>query len=215
MFLLSAPNYQAQAGIGRNSPGLQNVTAILDTWAGPNCILQLELPSDWEEFRKEAPAIQVRDANKNPLVTQGTTSVYVKVGTMLIKTAFLICERLSVPYLRGASFIDRFVHWINIATLNLVIRDGSKTDIISRPVRVLPRCKTRVPVAGLGSRVSAKVRVEKPTRISAAIQGWVTVRTLREGTFVMEPRHELYPETGLIADNGLVTTMRTKTVRKV
>ncbi len=82
--------------------------------------------------------MQVRDANKNPLVTRGTIFMYVQVGTTLVKTEFLICERLSVPYLLGASSTDRFVQWINIATQTVVMRDASKMDISRRPVRVLP-----------------------------------------------------------------------------
>ncbi len=82
--------------------------------------------------------MQVGDANKNPLVTRGTISMYVEVGTMFVKTELLICEHLSVPHLRAASFIDLFVQWINIAAQTVVMRDGSKRDIIRRPVRVLP-----------------------------------------------------------------------------
>ncbi len=36
VFLLPAPNYKVQAGIGQHPSGLRNVTATLDTGAGPN-----------------------------------------------------------------------------------------------------------------------------------------------------------------------------------
>ncbi len=87
------------------------------------------------------------------------------------------------------------------------MRNWSKTDIIRRPVQVLPPLKLpRDSETGLDCRVSARVRVAKPTRVPAGTQRWVTVRTLLGSTFIMEQRHKLYARPGLIAANGLVNT---------
>ncbi len=149
--------------MGKNPSVLRNVTTIPDTGTGQNCILQSELRSGRQEFRKEAPATQARDANKNPLVTRGTISMNLQVWTTLEKTKFLTCECLSVHYLLGASFIDLFLQWIRIASQTVVMHDGSKTDISRRPVPgTSPAANAACHVTELGGRASAKVRVANP-----------------------------------------------------
>lgn len=67
VFLMRKENYKILCQVGASARDMHAVAAVMDTGAGPNCILEGELPIAVRSTVRQVPSFFVFDANGNPL----------------------------------------------------------------------------------------------------------------------------------------------------
>lgn len=103
--VIAKSNYTAYTYLGLHTQFMVRYLRVPDTGAGPNFVVEsVLLPQLQAQIRSHAiPAISL--ANKNPLKTIGTIILVVRLGQLVVKVEFIVCESLAVPVILGC---DRF-----------------------------------------------------------------------------------------------------------
>ncbi len=133
ILVLRAPNNKVQVGTALEPAHLCSEVAILDTGAGPNCVRRARLPAGWETGLLDAPAMRVRDANRNPLPVNCVISLYVQLGTTLVKGEFWCAK--SSPFLSSSNRISSASLFSELCHHPTVGSYGSKVGERLRPFR--------------------------------------------------------------------------------
>ena len=207
VFVMAKRNYKVYADIGSNRYLLCRKLAILDTGAGPNFIRISELDPDWKERIRHGPLPCVNDANDKPLKTVGTIEQIVRLGNLIVKLDFIVCESLAASVILGADFCDRFIEAIYPRKKSVELDDGSTVPIVRRP---LSRPPTAPPLPKEqeyrkdSGRTSPSIRVEKATTLAPGTQTFVSCVSQRHGTMIIEPIERLYENHLLAPTNGVV-----------
>ena len=207
VMVMARRNYKVYANIGVTVPLMQRMLAILDTGAGPNFIRRSELPKGSEAFMASGPLPNICDANNNPLRTIGMTKLPVRLGRLLVRVEFIVCDTLAAPVILGADYCDKFVEAIRPRQKLVELEDGSSVPITRRPMKRVGSVKS-LPFHPEDSksegRLSPKVKAATTTVIPPESQRFVLVTSVRCGLLVVQPHTPLYDRHGLCATNGVV-----------
>lgn len=84
------------------------VCAVLDTGAGPNFVRRGDLLRNDLHISSELNQT-TRDANFRPLNIVGTTALYVRFRSYVLKCHLYVCKRLATTYVLSGDFCDIFV----------------------------------------------------------------------------------------------------------
>lgn len=107
VLLLNYPNYKITTSFSLRPDLLATKVAFMDTGAGPNCVRYEYLSPGSMSHILASPLSKVNDANSKPTATVDIRSLFFQSCTTVVKTEFLICCQLSVPFILGTTFIDR------------------------------------------------------------------------------------------------------------
>lgn len=132
ILVLTRKNYKVYADVRPSIGLMRRMTAVLDTGAGPNLIRKSELPPGTEDRIAMGPSLDIRDANNRPLRTIGLIKLPVRLGRFLALMEFIVCERLAVPLILGASYFDKFVEAIYLRKRKVELADHSEIPIVRR-----------------------------------------------------------------------------------
>ena len=144
VLMMAKRNYKIYADIGLQKQLLAKKVAVLDTGAGPNCVRESDLPPGYEASMRYGPVPNIGDANNKPIAMKGYIAMLLRVGHFIVKTDFLVCERLAVPLILGRDFCDRFVKAIKRRKNRVELVNGCTVPIVRKPhIRKLYRFHQR------------------------------------------------------------------------
>lgn len=112
VMFMSKRNYRVISDVSSTSKCTIRVCAVLNTSAGPNFVRRGDLPSTDVQISSGLKQT-ISDAICRPLNEVGTSALYVRFGSYEVKCHFYVLERLSISYVLGGDFCDRFVEAIN------------------------------------------------------------------------------------------------------
>jgi hypothetical protein len=99
---LATRYYNISATVGVSATVLTPVSAILDTGAGPNLIMEKVLPEDWERYRIPGPPeFHIVGACWRRLLQKGNITLTAQLGTIKVQARFIILEGLAAEYILG------------------------------------------------------------------------------------------------------------------
>ena len=205
--LMAKRNYKVYASIGFSTRLVVRKLSVMDTGAGPNFIRKSELPDGKIREIRKTPLPEVTDANRNPIRMIGTIDLIVQLGNCMMRTEFIVCERLADPVILGCDFCDRFIEAIYPRKRLVELDDGSTVPIVRRPLKrdstapPLPAAQEYTPAKG---RASPKVKCSRAVILQPGTQTWVEVTTDRNGLLVVQPHDKLYQTGRVLATNGIV-----------
>ena len=205
--MMAKRNYKVYADFGFTPHLTIRKLTVLDTGAGPNCVRKSEIPEENLKKIRKGNTPRVTDANRNPINVIGTIDLVVRLGNILVKAEFLVCERLAAPAILGCDFCDRFVEAIYPRKRVVELEDGSTIPIVRRPLRrepdapKLPAVQEYVTPKG---RVSPNIRVARAVTLQPGTQTWVEVTSEKSGLVVVQPHEKLYQTGNICATNGVI-----------
>ena len=169
--LFKKRNYKVVVRVGTSETDAKEVTAILDTGAGPNLASKELLERSWLPRIRPTTDPGLTAATRQRIHVDGKILLTVRLGDLTARVYFGIVERLAVPLLLGTSFIDRFIDGVFPRTRQVV-------PIHSRPVAIVRAPLPPTPVRQTGPTT---VRVAQQRQIPAGTRVWAPVTTTSSG----------------------------------
>lgn len=109
-------------------------SVVVDTASGYNFVRKSFLRKRWLRIlRSSASAPSLGDANSQPLTSNGTITLSVRLSIYTCRSTFPIeNENFAVPVLVGTDWLRRHVHYIAFNRLQMELLDGTILPIKPR-----------------------------------------------------------------------------------
>lgn len=110
--VIARRTHEIYADRGMSTQYMGHQLSVLDTGATPNLINFENVPPALWAHMCCGPALDIIDANNNPLQPVGYLPLVVRLGTCMVQQFFVVCNTLAAPVILGCDFCDRFVEAI-------------------------------------------------------------------------------------------------------
>lgn len=91
---------------------MHSITAVIDNGAGPNLILQTNMPSTSTDRIRLVKGPVLTVVSRSNVIVDRVILLHIRIGDVRVKFWFGLVTILSIPLLLGTCFIDRLVKGI-------------------------------------------------------------------------------------------------------
>ena len=159
VLLFSLHNNRIVASLGLEKLAHVALGVVVDTGAGPSVVYQSALVPGWLHqvvTSKEEEQARLRHANEARLRTSGTVALWLQAQARMFPGTVLVFDDLSVPVIRGCTFIRRYHGYLMIEYTHEYLDVGTHTRKPKACGRFHPSSgsKTRKYSCGSQERVS-------------------------------------------------------------
>lgn len=121
--------------------------SVLDKGGASNLINSERVPPGLLAHIRYGPALDIAEANINPLKTVGYVPIVVRMGTCIVQLDFFVCHKVTAPVTLGCEFCLRHIEANQPRAKAVEMANGSNVSVLHEPLKLATQKGVPIPAA--------------------------------------------------------------------